>query len=41
MRSLRAILLVGVNMGDPVRPWDSAEPKRMPHGYEIGIYAGT
>lgn len=38
---VRTILLVGVNGGDPIRPWRANEPPSPPHGYELGIFVGS
>ncbi len=37
----RSIVLVGVNVGDPIHPFHPDEPPTPAHGYEVGIYAGT
>ncbi len=37
----RSIVLCGVNVGDPIRPFHPDEPRSPGHGYELGIYEGT
>lgn len=37
----RSIVLCGVNVGDPIRPFHPDEPPSPGHGYELGVYAGT
>lgn len=40
LANVRTILVVGVNVGDPIRPWRPSEPPSQPHGYELGIFVG-
>lgn len=40
LANVRSILLCGVNLGDPIRPWRAVEPPSQPHGYELGIFVG-
>ena len=35
-----AVLVVGVNTGDPARPWNPDDPPTSPHGFELGVYEG-
>lgn len=35
-----SVLVVGVNLGDPMRPWRPDDPPSPPHGYEIAIFEG-
>lgn len=41
LSGVRAIVLCGVNLGDPGRPWRPTEPPSPAHGYELGIFAGS
>lgn len=40
LKGVKKLILVGVNVGDPKRPWRPDEPPSPPRGYEIGIYTG-
>ncbi|MBI2391829.1 MAG: hypothetical protein HYV09_19720 [Deltaproteobacteria bacterium] len=41
LSGVRTILLCGVNLGDPGRPWRPTEPPSPAHGYDLGIFAGS
>jgi hypothetical protein len=41
LAGVKSIVLVGVNVGDPIRAFHPDEPPSPGHGYELGIYAGT
>jgi hypothetical protein len=36
-----AVVLVGIDAGDPDRPYRAADPPFLPHGYEVAIFAGA
>jgi len=41
LEATASLLVVGINGGDPLKPWHADDPQGLPHGYEIGIYEGT
>lgn len=41
LANVKTLVLCGFNTGDPKRPWRPDDKPAPPHGYEIGIYAGT
>jgi hypothetical protein len=41
LEGARSLVLCGVNVGDPIRPFHPDEPLSPGHAYELGIYAGT
>lgn len=41
LAGVKTIVLAGVNVGDPIRPWRATEPPSQPHGYELGIFVGS
>jgi hypothetical protein len=38
LQGVASVLVVGVNSGDPARPWHPDDPPTSPHGYELGVY---
>jgi hypothetical protein len=41
LTGVKTVLLVGVQVGDPHKPWRPAEPLGYGHAYEVGIFAAT
>jgi hypothetical protein len=40
LAGVASVLVVGVNSGDPARPWHPDDPPTAAHGYELGVYEG-
>lgn len=38
LAGVASVLVVGLNSGDPARPWEPDDPPTAPHGYELGVY---
>jgi hypothetical protein len=41
LAGVSSLLVVGVNAGDPDRPWAPDQPITLPHAYEIGVFEGA
>jgi hypothetical protein len=40
LEGVKTLILVGVNVGDPKRPWRAEEPPSPARGYEMGVFSG-
>ena len=41
LAGVKSLVLVGVNTGDPLRPFHPDEPPSHAHGYELGVFPGS